>query len=444
MFSSARVGLFTFSLPRELVDLAERWNDVVETKLKELGLEVHAPNGLIYDISTARRAVEQLKDKKLDAAILLIGTWTYPPAAVTVAESLNAPIILWGVPDTRTFGLVGAATIHGSFDDLGLKHFAVYGFPDDPDVIKELLTYINASKVVMRMKGAKFGLVGGRSLGMYTSLVDFIQVKKVFGVEIEHIDEYLVFLEAEKVSDEEIDSLMESVRANYGRIEPSEEILRRSLRLYFALKRIIKEQEFDFIGVKCQPEMIDNYVSYCLAQALLNNEGIITACESDVNGALTMYILHLLSGQPVLFADINSIDYKSNTIRLVNCGAAATALASSFKDVDLGLQYEYMGKKRGVTTVFCCKPGEVTLARLARIKGAYVMEIARGEAFEQPKEKFAEARDRWPHAFIKLHGSVKRFIKEARSNHIHMVYGDFVDELIAVCDLLDICPIVIR
>ena len=55
---------------------------------------------------------------------------------------------------------------------------------------------------------------------------------------------------------------MEKIRANYGKIEPSEEILRRSLKLYFALKRIIKKEQYDFIGVKCQPEMIDNIARY--------------------------------------------------------------------------------------------------------------------------------------------------------------------------------------
>ncbi len=101
-----------------------------------------------------------------------------------------------------------------------------------------------------------------------------------------------------------------------------------------------------------------------------------------------------------------------------------------------------MSKKGGATTIFCCKPGRVTLARLARIKGQYVMHIATGEAFEQPKVMFKEAREKWPHAFIKLDGDAERFVQNCRSNHMHMSYGDLKDELVEVCEILQIKPII--
>ena len=106
--------------------------------------------------------------------------------------------------------------------------------------------------------------------------------------------------------------------------------------------------------------------------------------------------------------------------------------------MDLGYQFEYMGEGRGVTTIFCCKPGKVTLARLVRIKGAYHLFISGGEAFEQPKEKFKEAKEVWPHAFIKMDDEPVSFIQEARSNHIHMIYGDYKKELFALCKILGI------
>ena len=70
------------------------------------------------------------------------------------------------------------------------------------------------------------------------------------------------------------------------------------------------------------------------------------------------------------------------------------------KDVDWNPQYEYMGESGGACPTFCCKEGPVTLARLARVDGEYVMQIANGQAVVQDKETFKEARDRWPHAFI--------------------------------------------
>lgn len=145
----------------------------------------------------------------------------------------------------------------------------------------------------------------------------------------------------------------------------------------------------------------------------------------------------------MLFGDISNVDRKSGVLRLVNCGAMATKLARTSKDVDLAPQYKYMGSKQGVTTVFCCKEGDVTLARLVRIQGKYSMFLTSGTAQYRSKECFKEAKDLWPHAFIHLNADPGRFIQEARSNHLHLVYGHFKEELINLCGMLQInviCP----
>ncbi|GAI01497.1 unnamed protein product, partial [marine sediment metagenome] len=69
-------------------------------------------------------------------------------------------------------------------------------------------------------------------------------------------------------------------------------------------------------------------------------------------------------------------------------------------------------------------------------------QIATGEAIEYPKEKFKEARGKWPHSFVKLDGDPHKFLQNCRSNHHHMVHGDIKEELLAVCDVLNIRPIV--
>jgi len=116
-------------------------------------------------------------------------------------------------------------------------------------------------------------------------------------------------------------------------------------------------------------------------------------------------------------------------------------MAKNPKDVDWNPQYEYMGKASGACPTFSCKEGLVTLARLSRVAGEYVMQIANGTAYTQDKETFKEARDRWPHAFVTLEGDPDLFVQHLRSNHMHMVYGDVVEELLDLCEILGIEPI---
>lgn len=94
-----------------------------------------------------------------------------------------------------------------------------------------------------------------------------------------------------------------------------------------------------------------------------------------------------------------------------------------------GLQYEYIGSKGEQLWYFCCQEEEVPLARLVRIKKEYYIFIVKGEAIYEKKERFREAKDIWPHVFIQLKVNPEWFIKEARSNHIHIVYGDYQREL---------------
>jgi L-fucose isomerase-like protein len=98
----------------------------------------------------------------------------------------------------------------------------------------------------------------------------------------------------------------------------------RQVRSYLATRRLAAEHGFDFVGVKCQPEMSDGYVTQCVAHLLCNGtedaDGaqpiLVHACESDLDGALTMQILHLLSGGDGFPGGVRIEPYSSGQRRL--------------------------------------------------------------------------------------------------------------------------------
>ena len=95
----------------------------------------------------------------------------------------------------------------------------------------------------------------------------------------------------------------------------------------------------------------------------------------------------------------------------------------------------------GAAVQHIAMPGEVTLGRLTRKNGRYWMAIAPAEFLAFP-EKQAIAKSEattgeWPHAFTKLKVPPERFIASYSSNHIHGVYGDYVEELKWVCKMLN-------
>jgi L-fucose isomerase-like protein len=271
---------------------------------------------------------------------------------------------------------------------------------------------------------------------MYTTMADIVQLKNVFGVEVEHMDAVRLYLEAEKVPAREVAAVETWLRESFGRIDAGGKVLEKSIRLYIALKALMGRTGYDLMAVKCQDEMIEEYASSCLAVSLLNDEGHTLSCEADIYAAITMRALSLLSGGIALFGDVNHLDVASGILRIVNCGSMPTLLARDRKEVDLGLQYEYMGRARGVTTAFSVRGSPVTLARLSRVKGALVMLAATGRTLEVERDRLKEAREFWPHAFVELDCDPKALVGNIRSNHMHLCMGNHAGDIEEFCRIV--------
>jgi len=407
------------------------------------GAEVVSTNVFIETYDEAIRQAHYLRNEDIDCLILEVGTWVDSNLVVAAAQSLKLPMLLWVNAIKKTEGLVGGAVAHGSLDEVKIRHKYIYGNLDEEDIVKNIWNFAVAACAVKSLRNQKYGLFGGRSLEMYTAHIDPSQWRSLFAVEVEHIDEYAVILEAENIPKKLVDQFIEYLKKNFGKVNASQELLEKNTRVYLALKRIIKKHDLDFIGVKCHPELSSNYATYCIAYTFLTNlyneegdqEPFVVACEADSNAALTMQILKLISNQPVLLGDFRYA--KDGMIILANCGAAPLYFAKSKDDV-----WWYGGglSGRAMCDEFVCRPGKVTVARLVRIDGKYKMIILRGECVEMPREKMRETvgHSHWPHAFIKTNADLKGFVQEARTNHLLMTYGDFLEVLVQVCQILGI------
>lgn len=290
-------------------------------------------------------------------------------------------------------------------------------------------------------------------MGMYTARIDPSEWMSRFGVDVDGFEQVDVIRRAEKIPDKETKAFFEWMRLEFGGIEVKEEVMRAQIKLYMALRQVIEEKGYDFISVKCLPELPSCYTTFCLAHALLNDVSddgfgercsFVAACEADSNGALTMQILNNITGGATLFTDVLYYDYADNMVRMCNCGSQPTDFARSRKDVTWvteGLR-EFDWVIGGACPRYVGKPGKLTIARLSRVSREYVMLIVSGEALDMPLSKINDTNPQQPHVFVKLECSQDGFIDSLRSNHVHVVHGDFKKELITACEVLGIKPIV--
>jgi L-fucose isomerase len=430
-----KAGLITLSLARERTDLAEAFGRNASRALESEGLEVCANKELVFETGQCIAAARRLKEQDVDCLLLLLGTWVFAPTVVDTLRAVDVPCGIWAEDNPGSFSLTAGGQVHGSLDELGLKHRFFYGSPKSAPLLKEVAAFVGAAACARGLAGRRLAVIGGRVPGMYTTMADIVQVKSLFGVETEHIDSVRVRLAAESLTEKEVAGARQELLARLGQIHTKQPALDRSIRLYLALKGILAKDGYEIAAIKCMEEMINGYASFCLAASLLNNEGFTVSCEADINAALTMNILRTVSGSAALFGDVNHLDLDRDELRIANCGSMPTLMAESEKKVELENQYEYISQAGGATTVFSVRSAPVTVARLFRLSGRYAMVAAEGTTVELPRERFKEAREYWPQALVKLDCDSRELVQNIRSNHMHLGFGRHLAALKEFCGL---------
>lgn len=454
-----RVGLMSLISPDcdtvpSMMDKARRYHDEGFRTLESLGFDVIRPATPTRSSAEAIAQVRVLEDQGAEVLVFYIADWSFSTTAAFAALLTNGlPILLWTNARPDCAGLIGMAITKGALDEVGVSVPSIYGNFDDPDTLDELRLRITGAAAARRLRGMRYGLGGTRSLEMMTATVDPNQWARQFGIDVDGFDEITVAERANDVPAADVERYRAWLAETFGGVYVEQVVVEMSIRLYLALKATIVEKGFDFISVKCLPGMPSVLTSFCLAHALLGDssdadgpkERMVCACEADTNGALTMQVMKNVDDQAINFADVRWIDPVESTLRISNCGSQATELARSRKDVQWvkhGLQ-ELPWKYGGMCPQCISRPGPVTLARLSRINGRYAMLIAGGESQDLPREALKTTYWEFsPHTFIRLNVPAKAFVRELRSNHVHHMYGDWRRELLEVCRVLDIDPVI--
>ncbi len=426
-------------LPR--TDLAEK---TIQT-LSKANVEVvlSADKGLVHTVEGTRKVFEEMRRKDVDCVMLYHTAWVWPARHIQAVGEFGRPIILFAEAVAQGWPTVGLTGMHGALDEIGIEHTTIYGCSDEPQTIRRIVSYARAARAGNVFRKSRFCIIGGRAMEVPQMDIDPLQWVEKFGIDVDHLDQYALVLEAEAVSKRDIESCYDRLKSEMKSVPELDMIMERSIRLYLGLKKLQKSNQFDFCAVKNLFELSNNYCSASLAISLLNDEGIVVGSSGDCNGALTSYLFSALTDQIQFTSDTQMVELETNVLRMVSDGIAPPGLSGDKKNKTV-LNKQWLGEAHagGICVSLMGKPGPVTLARLARVRGRYVIQIAEGEAYSENPEKMAECGFTiWPQTFIRLKGDGRKFVETMRSEYIHCVYDTVVPELLDFCKILDIEPI---
>lgn len=462
-----KVGILTFSdgrkyIHEDLLEVNQRYQKRLADALMGTGeVEVVAGEDIIWTPELAQQEGRRLAAKGVELTIFNYAIWAFPHLSAVATRFAPGPYLLFSNLNPSEPGMVAMLSSAGMMDQLGLTYTRLWGDPREGEVLKGLMSYIRAASALSQLEGQTYGLFGGRPLGMYTAVANLDQWMSTFGVDVEHAEQGDVVRYAQEVDDDRAEAGFRWLERHVGRIAYDGDVLtpeklKMQIRSYHAVRAIMDERGFDFVGFKSHGDLTDWFVTMDVAEAFLNDpydwegahEPIVAATEADMDGALTMQIMKLISGEPVLFVDVRHYDAEDDVWYWANSGMHATYFAARSKDPAVNLKnvtffpevsYYPAG---GASVHHFAAAGPMTMARLARKKGRYWLAIVPAEFVQFPQEvmeaKAATTTPEWPHAFARLQVSPEAFLSTYPCNHSHGICGDWVDELVHVASILGI------
>ena len=469
--SGPKVALMTFGDERDYMwegyfgPLTQPRHAEAVEYLRTLPIEVIAFDEVARSRDLVDQQVKDLQAAGAEALFVHLPCWATPNIVVRAVQAASLPTVTMTGKSAATHGMVGLFGAAGTLSQIGIEHIRVRDDFGAPVFEQKLLPFFRAAATKARLRGRVMGLFGGRSLGIDTGTFDPMQWRAQFGIDVDHVDQLEIVRRAELVEPERVDRTMEWMSDQFASIaynddKLTEDKLRFQVRCYLANKDINEEKGLDFISVKCMTELSDHYVPQCLSAALMpgpydaegSKQPCSMSCEADGDGALSMEILKEISGGcSTLFADVSHMDDEKKILYLPNCGGMCSwfagrsdEAAENLKNIELRPSVRPGG---GAITYFTAAPGPVTLARLYRVSGNYRMAIVPGDVVDldaEDRAAFIEARGKHqlPTAFVRVDVDLDRFVDEFGSNHISGVAGTWVRELVALCEMLSIEPVV--
>lgn len=455
-----RIAILTFHDSRERMYLKRK--AMVNEELNKIHQAFDGKAQIVIDQevrfqNSIIEIADSINNGHIQACVLHVPTWVTPSIVISTANLVEKPLLVLGNKRPETASMVGWFATCGGLDEIGKEYKRLMGSADDPEITRGLQSFVRAAYTYYKLKGQRFGLFGVRALGMYTASHDANQWQKLFGIDTEVFDQAEIVKIAESLPAGQVGKFQAWLFDRIGLIDFdgstfTPENLEKQVRSYLATRQIVERENLSFTGIKCQTELSDGYCLQCLNIAILNDpfdergqkKVVPTACESDANGALTMQFLSLLSGgKSVTLMDIKLFRENDSVLVLANCGGLAMSLASNGQTPEeylkkVELHPHLFGLAGGGATQFVVAPGPVTLARLVRVSGEYRMMIIPGETIAATKEDLIPTGWSWPHAFIKVPLDFKKFLEIGASNHLHLVRGDCIPELIELCQLFHI------
>ncbi len=282
------------------------------------------PTGAVETLEDARKCAALFSKNRdiIDGIIIILPNFGDELGIINTLKfsELNVPILVQAVDDdndkvdvkSRRDAFCGKLSVCNN-----LYH---YGIPftdttyhtckiNSKAFLNDLNRFASVCRVTGGLKHARIGAVGARPAAFQTMRASE-KLLQAYGITVVPVDLSEILAGAERIDKEasQLKKKMTEIKT-YGKIpsDISDKKISTQARFGISLENWIHQNEIDAAAVQCWESVQKNFgCATCLSMSMLGEKMIPCACEVDVAGVISMYMLALAAGRPPALLDWNN------------------------------------------------------------------------------------------------------------------------------------------
>ncbi len=313
--------------------------------------------GSVLTIEDAIKCGKLFKENKEDIKGIIISLPNFgDEKSITRAlreSELNVPILVHGFDDqldklnyeNRRDAFCGKISVCNNLRQYGYKYSLTEKHtvsPDSHSFKEDLTKFIGICKVVDKIKGSRIGVIGTRPADFNTvRYSEKLLERNQISVEPIGLIDIVGQIEELTIDERVVASNLNLIKDYMDTKSVPEESLLKMANLLTVYQNWVEEKKLDAIAVQCW-DSIQKYlgINPCTVMSIFSNNGLPSACESDVAGALSMLALQVASEKPSALVDWNNnFDTDPDKCIIFHCGNFAKDMYSCGSDSCPSINY---------------------------------------------------------------------------------------------------------
>jgi L-fucose isomerase-like protein len=420
-----------------------------EKQLTDAGIELIRTNPVFGEAEEPERAIRELKSRDWDFLIVNIINWIDTRGVFRVLQEFrHEPMVLYSFGGwTDENGTLispaagaGSTSVRYPLEQWGYKFKYLFNGPDCPMDVSGIMKFGRAAQTIKRLRKSRLGMIGFNDMGLYSTGINITRLRNEIGPEVESMDLLQLQAKMNSLSDELVREETKKITREwqYPLGEPKTEVIQKAVRMYLATLQICKEKNFCAMTYKCVDGVdLEMGLTHAVPSALLASNGIPYVDENDLGNLVAELMLSWVSQQQVMF--IEHYEHHPEWMLLGEDGYVPNDFIEGNPQIK-NIATVLLG---GIAHCSNMKTGQMTLACLSEDRDGYRMQIVTGEAKERPQwVEMGVPLPPWPSVKFYPDVPVRTILDHVQSQHFAAAYGNWVDELLDICYLLDIKPVV--